>query len=698
MAKQQKHKKNKSATKPSKSTKKSVNKSGRRCNAKAASAFKGTIIRVSRNHGILRDDRRQTEYFISGRDLLGAVPGDIVLFELRRASAVPSGDNLPEAKIVQILRESKGVLTGTLVLRCPDEYAETSSERLCVAPDSFGAKYPLETRKLPDDAKAGDKVSFVIKKRGDRHHYHVVEVVDVYGSTLGSGSAKVCVNAYLDEKEFALKFSDEAEAEAARCGSEIDTAEIPKRLDLRELPIFTIDGADTKDIDDAVSIEKFDSGGYRLGVHIADVSHYVRVGSTLDSEAYERGTSVYIADLVIPMLPKSLSNGICSLNPNVERLAFSCIMDVGKDGELKAFEFKKTVIRSRLQGVYSEINAILSGSKEFDDKYKEVLSQIPIMNELAGILKQNRIKRHAPSLDSPECKIICDDDGKCLDILKRECGKNAIAEGIIEEFMLLANNAAARLAMKNEIPFVYRVHEQPTVEKLMRLTQSLAGLGISGGELEPTAECLTRILNSAINNNPDKAQVVSMAVLRAMMKAKYSEEPLGHFGLVMNEYAHFTSPIRRYPDLAIHRILSDYYCCNRDTRRSFGKLYGKFVHDCSLKSSNAEVKAVNAERDCNRFYFAEYMTERIGQQFEGLVSGITDSSLFVLLDNMVEGRVSFRGEYVGKDGVLSENRFVSDGVNLSNAVTGAKFTLGDRVRVKCISCSVPLGNVDFELT
>jgi ribonuclease R len=669
-------------SKKPKKQKKNMKKSGRHSNKRkaTASAFKGEVIRVARTHGFIQElenakgeaSKPDTVWFASGRDLLGAVVGDVVLFE--RTSGPRDADSKPEARVTRIIKASNNLLIGGIV--------DDEDGNLCIAPDSFGSRYPI---KIGDyggfELKNHDKVSFTLKKRGKKHHEHVAEITGIYGS---SRSAKVCVEAYLEEKNITAEFSKEAEEEALDCKSVIDTTEIQNRLDLRECPIFTIDGGDTKDIDDAISIERTDNG-YKLGVHIADVSHYVEPKSALDDEAFNRGTSVYIADLVVPMLPKALSNGICSLNPNVERFAFSCLMEVAKSGGLKSFEFKKTVIRSRVQGVYSEINAILAGG-EAPEKYKEVADQIPVMYELSATLKKNRAGRNAPALESAESKIICDDEGKVIDIKRRECGGDAVSEGIIEEFMLLANNAAARLAMEKDLPFVYRVHEPPAVEKLTRLSDTLNGLGIPVGELKPTAESLNGVLKEAGRLDENKADVVSMAVLRSMMKAKYCEEPLGHFGLVMQEYAHFTSPIRRYPDLSIHRILSEYVLGRGDLGK-IKKRYGKFAHDSSLKSTNAEIRAVNAERDCNKFYSAEFMSEKIGQEFDGIISGVTETSVFVMLENTVEGRV-----HMG----LGEE-YKSDSVSISNSVTGVRFTLGDKVRVKCTGTNVPLGMVDFEM-
>jgi len=626
--------------------------------------FKGEITRVIRGHGFLREINKNgsgTEYFLAGRDLMGAIPGDTVLFRKKKGVSVEGG--LTEAEVVRVLESSVSVLTGTVV---------ENGEKLSLSPDSFGSRFPLEIRSRGKDFKAGDKVKFSIKSRGERHSDHIADIVSVYGD---SAKAKVCVLAYLEEKNIPTDFPEDViEAAEAAADSGISPDEVASRLDLRGSPIFTIDGADTKDIDDAVDIERTENG-YKLGVHIADVSRYVTAGSPLDKEAFRRGTSVYIANLVVPMLPKELSNGICSLNPNEDRLAFSCLMDIGADGSLKSFKFKKSVIRSRVQGVYSEVNAILGGGEPLD-KYKEVAAQFPIMAELAGILKKNRDSRGAPALEAAESKIVCGENGECSDVKRRVSG---VSEGIIEEFMLMANNAAAKLAMEKDLPFVYRIHEPPTEEKITRLSETLVALGVKAPVLTATAQSLRNALEAA--RETDRFDVINMAVLRSMMKAKYSAEPLGHFGLVMKEYAHFTSPIRRYPDLSIHRILSDYIAGKNVAK------YEKFAHESSLNSSITELRAISAERDCNCFYFAEYMSTRIGEEFDGVISGVTDNSLFVMLENTVEGRVS-----------LPYGEFKLDGdVATVRGTTGERYTLGDKVRVKCVSAKVPAGTVDFEI-
>ena len=512
---------------------------------------------------------------------------------------------------------------------------------------------------------------------------HTVNIVEVFGSC---DSAKAGADAYMLSNGLHTEFPDNVLLEAAKLDpDEIDGNEVLRRLDLRGEPIFTIDGADTKDIDDAVSIAKTDRC-YKLGVHIADVSHYVTKGSALDEEAFYRGTSIYYADRVVPMLPRELSNGICSLNPQVDRLAFSCLMEVSFEGKLLSYRFEKSVIRSRVKGVYSEVNKIIDGTadEEIKAKYARVIDRIPIMQELAEILERNRVNRGAPEIDTSETKIITDENGVCIDVKPRTTG---VAEGIIEEFMLMANNAAASLAMKEKIPFVYRVHEAPPAEKLTQLNETLTALGVNPegiGERSSAAD-LAKILRE--NKDNDKAMVINRIVLRTMMKAKYSEEPLGHYGLVMPEYAHFTSPIRRYADLSIHRILTDYvYALNHE---KLCKKYAAFAVSAALQASNTELSAVRCERECENLYMAEYMKNHVGEEFDGMISGVSAGGVYVVLPNTVEGMVSVAalpmGEYEVQHGVI-----------LTGASDGSVYTVGDKVRVKCVSVNVNGGFIDFE--
>lgn len=635
--------------------------------------FKAEVSRVSQRSGFVKSlGDLPVEYFVRGRDLCGAIPGDIVLAKM----TAPADDisHSPEAVVLAVLEETNSLLTGVIV---------AEGNRLMVLPDRLCSD-PLVIAKVSKAAAmhVGDKVVFSIKKRGERHMDHTVNIVDVFGS---SDTAKAGAEAYLMSNRLHVTFPDEVLLEASKLDlDEPDGDEVLRRLDLRGEPIFTIDGADTKDIDDAVSLSKTDRC-YKLGVHIADVSHYVTKGSKLDEEAFYRGTSIYYADQVVPMLPKQLSNGICSLNPQVDRLAFSCLMDVSFEGKLLNYRFEKSVIRSRVKGVYSEVNKIIDGTAddEIKAKYAKVIDRIPIMKELADILQKNRIERGAPEIDTQETKIITDENGVCIDVKPRTTG---VAEGIIEEFMLMANNSAAALAMKEKIPFVYRVHEAPTNEKLDALRETLTALGINPGALGTNAPAseLARILRE--NKESDRAMVINRIVLRTMMKARYSEEPLGHYGLVMPEYAHFTSPIRRYADLSIHRILTDYvYALNHD---KLCRKYAAFAQSAALQASNTELSAVRCERDCENFYMAEYMKEHVGEEFDGMISGVSAGGIYVLLPNTVEGMISVTELPLG-------DYEVQHGVILTGAADGSIFTVGDKIRVKCVSVNVNGGFIDF---
>ena len=634
--------------------------------------FSARVSTVNTKSGfIISQSEEQTEFFVRGKDLRGAIPGDIVL---AKKTVEAYEDRSPEAVVLAVLQESKLLQTGIIV---------GEENMLMVLPDKI-CREPLVIAKYGNNPlKVGDKVVFSIKKRGERHFEHTVSIEDTFGS---SENAKASAEAYLLVNGIHTEFPPEVLDETSKIDiDEPDEDEIYRRLDLRGEPIFTIDGADTKDIDDAVSVTRTEKG-YKLGVHIADVSHYVKRGSAIEKEAFYRGTSIYYADRVIPMLPKELSNGICSLNPNVDRLAFSCLMDITADGKLASYRFEKTVIRSRVKGVYSEVNKIIDGSadEKIREKYARVIDKIPVMTELAAILEKNRINRGAPEIDTAEPKISTDENGICIDIKPRERGT---AEKIIEEFMLMANNAAASLAMKEKFPFVYRVHESPAEEKLLTLEDTLTAIGVNpeGINEKSSAEDLAKIIRNA--KNTDKYEVINRIVLRTMMKAKYSDEPLGHYGLVMKEYAHFTSPIRRLADLSIHRILTDYvYALSSE---KLVKKYEKFAFENAHQASVTELSAVKCERECENFYMAEYMKNHIGEEFDGFISGVSPSGIFVCIENTVGGMVSVTKLPAG-------DYDVEHGVILTGAPDGKLYTVGDKVRVKCASVSVNGGFIDFD--
>ena len=637
--------------------------------------YKGVVTKVSRSHGFIltEQDGEPEEVFVRGRDFMGAVPGDKVIFKV---IADKDEDNRSRTAVVMdVLEYTNQLLTGVVV-----DY----NGEIRLAPSTFSSPVPLVIQGFGGcDVRVNDKVRFEIKKRGDRHSEHIASIVSVYGS---ADRARVSVNAYIEEKQIPCTFPEEVVREAQEIQRRgISEKEKESREDLRSLPIFTIDGADTKDIDDAISIEKTPHG-FKLGVHIADVSHYVKKGTALDKEAFRRGTSVYIADMVIPMLPKELSNGICSLNPGEERLAFSCLMELDNGGNIKDFRFVKSLIRSRVKGVYSEVNKILDGTADeaIKEKYAEVLEAIPVMNELAAILVQNRADRGAPEIETTESKIICDEQGVCIDIKARDRG---VSEAIIEEFMLAANNCAAKVGMDKHIPFVYRIHEPPAAEKLLALQETLTVMGFDakGINSDSKAKDLAAVLKRA--KGDPREMIINRLTLRTMMKAKYSEEPIGHFGLVMKEYAHFTSPIRRLADLSIHRILTDYLY---EGTSKMEKKYLRFSQENAMRASNTEVVAINAERDCEKFYAAEYMKNHVGEQFEGVISGVIASGFFVELPNTVEGRVD---TFTLPEGIYE----VRNSISLVDTLSSRAYTIGDKVTVTVAAANVGAGLIDFTL-
>lgn len=636
---------------------------------KSIGMFPAVVSRINKTFGFITRSDDETEVFIPGKFLMAAMPGDIVIARL-----IPSRTGKPEGEIVSIVKEQKARFTGVIV----EDFG-----RIAILPDSI-VKTPIElvyTRH--DDFKTGDKVIAEIVKRGKRHSEHKAKVVTSFGS---AERAEACAESVLMLNGITKEFPSQVLDEAVKVSEKgISENEINKRTDLRSQIIFTIDGADTKDIDDAVSIKKFEDF-YELGVHIADVSYYVKPRSELDKEAFARGTSVYYADKVIPMLPKELSNGICSLNPNEDRLAFSCIMVIGMDGKLQDFDFKKTVIRSRVKGVYSEINAILNGNEneEIKEKYKEVRNNIFIMEELAEKMTANKIARGAPQIETAESKLIMDENGICTDVKNRERGKSEL---IIEEFMLMANTAAARLGKMQNIPFVYRIHEEPSLEKINDLQETLNRMGVDIPQFTKVRPShLAKILEQ--EKDTQMFRVVNKMILRSMAKAKYSTEPVGHFGLVLNDYAHFTSPIRRYPDLSIHRILSDLVA--GFSNDAITKKYEAFAFSSAQHSTETELTAMKTERDCEDCYKAEYMMSHIGEEFTGVISSATDFGIYVELPNTVEGLVHTEN--------MPEGTYDFDGfVSLKEIRTGKIYRVGDSVKVRCVKADVAAGNVDFAL-
>ena len=606
------------------------------------------------------------DVFIPGRGLNGAMPGDEVLVKLFDKPRVPGS---LEGEVLAVTKP-RATFVGVVV---------AEGGKLFLSPDDCPFLRLQIKKSAAGGVRAGDKAAVELLERGGDYADHRAGVAMRFGS---ADKARQCVRALLYAAGRTRQFPDKVKAET-RVVAEPGPSDFKKRLDLRAEPIFTIDSAETKDIDDAISVTAC-ADGWRLGVHIADVSHYVRAGSAMDKEAMQRGTSVYFADSVIPMLPRQLSNGVCSLNEGADRLAFSCIMQLDKTGAVQNFRFEKTIIRSRVKGVYSEINALLAGTADeaLVEKYALVAGQLPVMAQLYQRLDAARKARGAIDIETDEAKLLLDEDGRCIGLEKRQRG---LSERMIEEFMLLANQCAAKLARSHHLPFVYRVHESPDAEKTERLKDLLhiAGLNADFKGEAPTVAELGAILDATRGQPLERA--VHMGVLRSMAKACYQPVPKGHFGLALEDYAHFTSPIRRYPDLAIHRILSDF--CAGVSGRELESRYTDFAAQASEASSAAEVTAMQLERSADSCYKAEYMAAHLNETFPGRVSGVSRHGFFVELDNTAEG-------FVKAETLCGEPELVE---GFSLRAGGRRWQLGDQVLVKAVGADVALGRVDFEL-
>ena len=625
-----------------------------------------TLISLSKNFGFARPDSGGDDIFIHGSALQGALVGDrIIVGDIRKDDRGPSG------RVRRIVEHKPAQTTGTVSI---------TDEGIELIPDN-AIRYNLRMRERDlNGAKNGDKVMASLEQdyRGDWAYASVKKV-------FGSGrTARVCADAIVEQYGIPHVFPQEVLDEAERVGNEpISDEEYAKRLDLRGEPIFTIDSKDAKDLDDAISVKRTDFG-YTLGVHIADVSHYVKEGSAIDEEAINRGTSVYFADRVIPMLPEVLSNGACSLNAGTDKLAFSALIELDKEGHIIKYDFKKTIINSKVRGVYSEVNEILDGtaSEEILNKYAPVMESLMSAMELADILKANSAARGTMELDSGESKFILDENGICIDIMPRVSGE---AEQLIEQMMVTANIAAAKFSLDHKLPFLYRVHGTPDPKRVEELVTLLQLVGVPCKEIvkpNPETQDFAAILDR-VRGLPCET-LVSQRLLRTMEKARYSTEETGHFGLALSDYSHYTSPIRRYPDTSIHRVLSAFVegMPAEEVRRR----YAQFCETSATESSRNEIRALIAERDAEDCYMAEYMSQHIGEHFEGTVSGVTMRGVFVRLENSVEGFVSLDA-FEGED-------FVYDGL-ITQRSPKRELTIGTPLPIIVASAYVATGKVDF---
>lgn len=627
----------------------------------------------SKGYGFLiPENEGEKDVFIPSSSMNGAMNGDKVLVQITREDIK---GKKREGEVREVLSRANNKIIGV--------YEDSRNFGFVVPEDSRLNQDIFISKKDRNGANEGDLVICEIVKWADKRRSPEGVIKEVLGKKGDKGlDILTIIKKYGLPEEFPAKVINYAE----NIEEEIPEKEYARRTDLRNLRMVTIDGEDAKDLDDAVSIERLDNGKFRLGVHIADVSHYVKEKNPLDREALKRGTSVYLIDRVIPMLPKKLSNGICSLNPKVDRLALSCFMIIDNKGKVIQHEIEETVIKTSERMTYTDVTKILENNdEELIKRYDYLVDDFRAMEELCNILREKRMRRGAIDFNFEESKIILNDLGKPVDIKPYD---RAIANRIIEEFMLVCNETIAEHMYWTNLPFVYRIHEDPDEEKLEKFKEFVYNLGYVvrwGQEAHPRA--LQDILDKVKGKKEET--VVSTLVLRSMMQAKYSPECVGHFGLAAKYYCHFTSPIRRYPDLQIHRIIKEQLNGKIDEKR-IAKL-SNIVEIASKQSSEMERLAQEAEREVDDLKKAEYMQERIGEEFSAIISSVTSFGLFAELPNTIEGLIHITA--------LDDDYYIYDEAHLCliGERTKKVYRLGDEVKVRCSRVDIDNREVYFDL-
>lgn len=635
----------------------------------------GIYRKNQRGFGFVKIDDREDEIYIAKEDSLNALNGDRVLIEITEEQ---NKLKRAEGKIKKIIKHEKETVVGT--------FQESRNFGFVVPDDkAFGTDIFISKGKFLN-AKNNQKVVVKITKYPQKGKNAEGEIIEVLGSIDEAGVDMLSI---IKEYDLPAEFPENVIEEAKKYGDKIDAKDIQNRIDCRQDIIFTIDGEDAKDLDDAVRVIKLKNGNYRLDVHIADVSYYVREGSLLDKEAQIRGTSVYMLSRVIPMLPKELSNGICSLNAGQDRFTLSCSMEINNKGEVVSAEVYKGIINVTERMNYHDVQKILDKSDEkVLKKYEKYIGNFELMAELAEILKKKRLEQGYLNLDIPESKIDLDENGKVISIGKYE---TSFSNEIIEQFMLSANETIAEKFYWLEAPFIYRVHEDPDIEKVKELNKFLYNFGLKirivNEKIYPKE--VSKILEEIKGKEEEK--VVSTLILRTLKIARYEAENKGHFGIASKYYCHFTSPIRRYPDLFIHRIISKYLEENYVVSDKFIEDFKQKAIDRARMSSEREKVATKAERDSEDMKKAEFMQDKIGQEYEGIVSSVTQFGIFVELENTVEGLIRF--ENLGNEYfIYDEDRKRLIGEN-SNKV----YKIGDKVKIRVISANKLLRQIDFEI-
>jgi len=662
-------------------------KKGKLVSAADSGLLAGSFRASTRGFGFVTTDNAGEDLFVSRDHTHGAMHGDRVQI------AVIKGEKGKEAEVIRVLERAVTELVGTMHevheaapvrTKKGKKVKRPPATRFVVKPDD--PKFSFRIEVLPaqtNGARDGDKVLVKLTKYpadGHAKTFAMGKVSRIFGE---GGSREANYRAILHENGIKTAFDEDTVAEARSIAPGIDPA---GRLDLRDKVIFTIDGADAKDFDDAISVER-DGDGYLLGVHIADVSHYVRPGSALDREAMARGTSVYFTDKVVPMLPEALSNGVCSLNRDSDKYTLSALIRLDADGGIVAADFRETIISSKVRGVYHEVNDVLEQGEasEYWEKYAFLYPDtLPLMVELYEKLKKKSRTRGSLEFETAEALILLGDDGMPLDIRLRERGTS---ERLIEQFMLAANEAAASWLTNLGLPCIFRVHEEPSSEKVEAFITFVHNLGL---DMRPLKR--RKLLPSGYREVYDEAvekgltSVVTPVMLRSLMKAKYTAVPAPHFGLGCELYCHFTSPIRRYPDLAVHRIIK---CALRgEMDEKAASMFEDFAADAAEKSNDAELRAVSAERDIEDLYKVLFLSDKVGEEHEGIISSVTSFGMFVELENTCEGLVPI---------TTLPGWFEFDEARRQLTGGGITYSLGQKVRIRIVSCDVTTRRAEFAL-
>ena len=634
------------------------------------------VFRANKNgFGFLHVDDSEDDMFIGRNDVGHAIDGDTVAVVIKKPADRLRG-TAAEARVVEIVERSLKTVVGKFILSDEKEpyagYIKSKNQKI---------QQPIYIKKEPVALDGTEIIKVEIEKYPNRHYdYFVGSVRDIIGH---QGDAGIDVLEVLESMDIVSEFPEDVMAEAEAVPDAPSQEDLLGRVDLRQEVTFTIDGADAKDLDDAVHIKRLPNGNFELGVHIADVSYYVTEGSALNREAVARGTSVYVTDRVVPMLPERLSNGICSLNPNVDRLTQSAIMEITPKGKVVNHKICQSVINTTFRMTYSDVNEMLAGNPEKIEQFKPIMDSVSAMAELHKILEDMRERRGALNFDTSEARILVNEKGMPVDIVVRERGT---AERMIESFMLAANECVAEHFAKAKLPFIYRIHEEPKAEKLQRFMDYASIFGV---QIKGTANKMDQLdlqeFMARVQGKPG-AEVMNMMLLRSMQQARYSEHNHGHYGLAAQYYTHFTSPIRRYPDLLVHRMIREYTNnMSQETREHFEEV----IPELATSSSTLERRAIDAERVVEAMKKAEYMEEFVGQEFDGIVGSVVKFGMFVELPNTIEGLVHIT--------TLPEFYSYNERtMTLQGEKTGKTFRVGQPIRVKLTRADKETGDIDFQ--